>query len=143
MLGNDDPKELRSLLDEAPWGVHDEGQVVMLDDDHEMISLGYSNITPWHSHREMTEDQLAAAIGEMAAKLQAPERSIVNVHVPPYGIGLDEAPMLDDTETRDVLRAMRETVPLSRTMGERFEALRSWARTRARPASAAGRRVSV
>jgi len=99
MLGNDDPKELRSLLDEAPWGVHDEGQVVMLDDDHEMISLGYSNITPWHSHREMTEEQLAAAIGEMAAKLHAPERSIINVHVPPYGIGLDEAPMLDENLT--------------------------------------------
>jgi uncharacterized protein len=95
MLGNDDPAELRSLLDEAPWGVQDEGQVVMLDDDHEMISLGYSNITPWRSHREMTEEQLAAAIGEMASKLRAPERAIMNVHVPPYGIGLDEAPMLD------------------------------------------------
>ncbi len=95
MLGNDDPAELRSLLDGAPWGVHDEGQVVMIDDDHEMISLGYSNITPWHSHREMTEDGLAAAIGDMAARLRAPERAIVNVHVPPYGSGLDEAPVLD------------------------------------------------
>jgi uncharacterized protein len=95
MLGNDDPAELRSLLDGAPWGVHAEGRVVMIDDDHEMISLGYSNITPWHSHREMTEDGLAAAIGDMAVKLQAPERAIVNVHVPPFGSGLDEAPVLD------------------------------------------------
>jgi Icc-related predicted phosphoesterase len=99
MLGNDDPAELRSLLDEAPWGVHDEGKVVMLDDDHEMISLGYSNITPWHSHREMTEAGLAAAIGDMAAQLRAPERSIVNVHVPPFGSGLDEAPVLDENLT--------------------------------------------
>jgi Icc-related predicted phosphoesterase len=95
MLGNDDPAELRSLLDEAPWGVHDEGRVVMLDDDHEMISLGFSNITPWHSHREMTEEGLAAAIADMAGQLKAPERAIFNIHVPPYGIGLDEAPMLD------------------------------------------------
>lgn len=95
MLGNDDPAELRSLLDEAPWGVHDEGRVVMLDDDHEMISLGFSNITPWHSHREMTEEGLATAIADMAGQLKAPERAILNVHVPPYGIGLDEAPMLD------------------------------------------------
>jgi Icc-related predicted phosphoesterase len=95
MLGNDDPVELRSLLDAAPWGVHDEGKVVLLDDDHEMISWGYSNITPWHTHREMTEDQLASALGDLAALLQAPERAIVNVHVPPYGSGLDEAPMLD------------------------------------------------
>ena len=95
MLGNDDPIELRTLLDEAPWGVHGEGRVVMLDDDHEMISLGYSNVTPWHSHREMTEDQLATAIDEMAGRLGSPERAIMNVHVPPFGSGLDDAPVLD------------------------------------------------
>jgi Icc-related predicted phosphoesterase len=99
ILGNDDPAELRELLDQAPWGVHDEGRVVMLDDDHEMISWGYSNITPWNSHREMTEDQLSNAIGEMAAGLRAPERAIVNIHVPPFGIGLDEAPVLDSNLT--------------------------------------------
>lgn len=95
MLGNDDPIELRTLLDEAPWGTHDEGRVVMIDEDHEMISWGYSNITPWHTHREMTEEQLTAALGGLASQLAAPERAIVNVHVPPYGSGLDEAPMLD------------------------------------------------
>lgn len=95
MLGNDDPIELRTLLDQASWGVHDEGRVVMLDDDHEMISWGYSNITPWKSHREQTEEQLSAAIRGMASQLRAPERAIVNVHVPPYGSGLDEAPVLD------------------------------------------------
>lgn len=95
MLGNDDPIELRTLLDSAPWGVHDEGRVVMLDDDHEMISWGYANITPWNSHREQTEDQLAASIREMAGQLRAPELAVFNLHVPPYGSGLDEAPVLD------------------------------------------------
>ena len=95
MLGNDDPAELRTLLDGAPWGVHDEGKVVYLDDDHEMISWGFSNITPWHSHREMTEEQLAATLGELGAQLRRPDQAIVNVHVPPYGSGLDEAPVLD------------------------------------------------
>jgi SpoVK/Ycf46/Vps4 family AAA+-type ATPase len=50
-------------------------------------------------------------------------------------------------ETHDVLRALRETVPLSRTMGEQADALRAWAQGRARPASSAptvaGRRVAV
>ncbi len=96
MLGNDDPIELRTLLDGASWGVHDEGRIVMLDDDHEMISWGYSNITPWHSHREMTEEQLDAAIHGMAGQLRAPERAVFNFHVPPYGSGLDEAPVLDE-----------------------------------------------
>ena len=95
MLGNDDPISLRPLLDAAPWGTHAEGRVVMLDEGHEMISWGYSNITPWHSHREQTEEQLAAALREMAGQLRDPERAIVNVHVPPYGTQLDEAPVLD------------------------------------------------
>jgi uncharacterized protein len=99
MLGNDDPAELKTLLDDAPWGVHDEGRVVMLDDDHEMVSWGFSNITPWHSHREMTEDQLATTYRELAARLAAPDRAIFNFHVPPFGSGLDEAPLLDENLT--------------------------------------------
>jgi uncharacterized protein len=95
MLGNDDPIELRTLLDDASWGVHAEGRIVMLDDDHEMISWGYSNITPWLSHREMTEEQLTAAYYGMAGQLRAPEKAVFNFHVPPYGSGLDEAPVLD------------------------------------------------
>ena len=114
MLGNDDPVELRPLLDRAPWGTHAEGRVVALDDDHEMISWGYSNLTPWHSHREQTEEQLDAALRGMASQLQDPARAIVNVHVPPYGTGLDEAPMLD------------ENLTVQSTLGQvRFEAVGS------------------
>jgi Icc-related predicted phosphoesterase len=96
MLGNDDPVELRELLDTAPWGTHDEGKVVHVDDDHEMISWGYSNITPWHSHREQSEDMLRQSLARIAEPLEHPERAIVNVHVPPYGTQLDDAPVLDE-----------------------------------------------
>ena len=92
MLGNDDPVELAELLDRAPWGTHDEGKVVWLDDEHEMISWGYSNITPWHSHREQTEEQLTAEYEVLAGQLQRPERAVFNVHVPPFGTQLDDAP---------------------------------------------------
>lgn len=40
-----------------------------------------------------------------------------------------------DFETRHVVQALEETVPLSRTMRDRIETLRSWAKYRARPAS--------
>jgi Icc-related predicted phosphoesterase len=103
MLGNDDPVSLRALLDGAPWGVHDEGTVVQLDDDHEMISWGFSNVTPWHSHREQTEEQLAASLGTMVSKLRDPSRSIVNIHVPPFGSGLDDAPVLSDLQVQTSL----------------------------------------
>jgi uncharacterized protein len=95
MLGNDDPDFLREILDAAPWGVHTEGQVVMLDDRHEMISWGYSNITPWNSHREQTEEQLTATLAQLASGLKDPEQAVLNVHVPPYGTQLDDAPVLD------------------------------------------------
>jgi Icc-related predicted phosphoesterase len=96
MLGNDDPPELARLLDQAPWGTHAEGKVVHLDDDHEMISWGYANTTPWHTYREQDEQQLAAAYEAMARKLDRPERAVFNLHPPPYHTQLDDAPALDD-----------------------------------------------
>jgi uncharacterized protein len=96
MLGNDDPPPLARLLDSAPWGEHDEGKIVWLDDDHEMISWGFSNRTPWNSYREQDEPGMAASLAKMAAGLAHPERAIVNVHVPPFDTQLDEAPVLDE-----------------------------------------------
>ncbi|HPO14315.1 MAG TPA: AAA family ATPase [Candidatus Hydrogenedentes bacterium] len=40
-----------------------------------------------------------------------------------------------ELETRDILKSLSETVPLSRTMREQIEELRTWARHRARPVS--------
>ena len=96
MLGNDDPAELGEMLDHAPWGVHAEGKVVSLDDEHEMISWGYANPTPWHTYREQDEQQLSAAYAGLADQLDRPERAVFNLHPPPYGTQLDEAPALDD-----------------------------------------------
>jgi uncharacterized protein len=95
MLGNDDPAELRDLLDAAPWGTQDEGRILWLDDEHEMISWGYSNITPWHTYREQSEEELATSIEAIAKELTRPERAVFNLHVPPYGTQLDDAPLLD------------------------------------------------
>ena len=72
MLGNDDPPELAEMLDRAPWGVHAEGKVVQLDDEHEMISWGYANTTPWHTYREQDEQQLAAAYAAWRTNSNAP-----------------------------------------------------------------------
>jgi Icc-related predicted phosphoesterase len=95
MLGNDDPPELAEMLDQAPWGVHAEGKVVHLDDEHEMISWGYANTTPWHTYREQNEQELAAAYAAMADKIEHPERAVFNLHPPPFDTQLDDAPALD------------------------------------------------
>lgn len=95
MLGNDDPPELAPLLDEAPWGTHCEGRDVLVG-GHEMISWGYANTTPWHTFREMTDDELRAVYERLAGELGDAEHAIFNLHPPPYGTGLDQAPMLDE-----------------------------------------------
>jgi Icc-related predicted phosphoesterase len=99
MLGNDDPIELRSVLEEAPWATHAEGKVLPLGDEHELISWGYSNLTPFKSHREQPEPALAASLEEMIVRLREPARAVFNFHVPPIASGLDDAPVLDETLT--------------------------------------------
>ncbi len=46
-----------------------------------------------------------------------------------------------EVETEDVVRAIRDTVPLARTMDERIKKLKEWARDRTRPATHDTRRV--
>ncbi len=95
MLGNDDPPELTAMLDAAPWGTHCEGRDVLVG-GHEMISWGYANTTPWHTYREMTEEDLRLEFAVLAGELREPEHSIFNLHPPPFDTGLDEAPVLDE-----------------------------------------------
>ena len=64
MLGNDDPPSLVEPLKNAPWGEHAEGRVLQLDDDHQLVSWGWSNPTPWDSFREMSEDDLTGRVTE-------------------------------------------------------------------------------
>jgi uncharacterized protein len=95
MLGNDDPPELAAMLDAAPWGTHCEGRDVLVG-EHEMISWGYANTTPWHTYREMTDEDLRSELTVLAGELRDPEHAIFNLHPPPFDTGLDEAPVLDE-----------------------------------------------
>ena len=56
-----------------------------------MISCSYANPTPWNSPRELDEDDLYERIKRLADQVEAPERAIFNLHVPPYDSGLDTA----------------------------------------------------
>jgi uncharacterized protein len=72
-----------------------EGRRVRLDEEHEMITTGYSNITPWRSPRELAEPDLAARIRAMFDEVEDPEHLIAVLHPPPYGTELDQAPLID------------------------------------------------
>jgi Icc-related predicted phosphoesterase len=94
--GNDDMFELDEVIKESKHVELVEGKVVHLDEHHEMISTGWSNPTPWDTHREEDEESLQRRIEAMIAKLQDVKNSVFNLHAPPLGSGLDEAPELTE-----------------------------------------------
>jgi hypothetical protein len=93
--GNDDKFEVDALLTDSDEVVNPEGRVIDLDGQHEMITLGYANPTPWHSPREVEEEKLGEMIEGMAAKVSRPANAIFNLHVPPINTDLDKAPAVD------------------------------------------------
>ncbi len=105
--GNDDMFALDDMIRASKHVLLSEGEVVQLDQHHEMVSSGWSNITPWHTYREEEEDQLRARYNAMLVKLKDPANAVFNIHVPPYGSTLDEAPELTaDMKPKDAGRSL-------------------------------------
>jgi len=94
--GNDDIWEIDDIIERSPCVSFAEGKVLDLD-GFPLISMGWTNPTPWDTFREAPEPELAAKIEAVAGQVPDMERAIFNFHAPPYGTGLDEAPALDDT----------------------------------------------
>lgn len=101
--GNDDPLFVDDLLGSSPIVVNPDGRLAELPGGFPMISVGYSNRTPWDSPRELDEKDLAALIDSEVAKLADPSRAIFNLHVPPKDTPIDQAVALD-SEFRPVMR---------------------------------------
>ena len=92
--GNDDIFEIDPILEASPCVTFAEGKVLDLD-GWSMVSMGWTNPTPWNTHREAPEEELAAKIDAVAGQIPDLSRTIFNFHAPPFGTGLDEAPALD------------------------------------------------
>jgi uncharacterized protein len=61
----------------------------------EMLSVGYSNPTPWNCPRDISEAELKLKIQDLAKQVQRPQRAVFNIHVPPFDTDIDKAPKLD------------------------------------------------
>ena len=59
--GNDDMFEIDAVIAASKRVAAVEGKVIQLDEHHEMANSGWSNPTPWHTHREEPEEALLAA----------------------------------------------------------------------------------
>jgi Icc-related predicted phosphoesterase len=97
MTGNDDPHELKQILRSSPALTETEDRLLDLGEGITMISCGWSNPTPWHTPREMDDDNLERRIEKTAAEVSNPERAIFNLHVPPARTAIDLAPALDES----------------------------------------------
>jgi hypothetical protein len=93
--GNDDIFEIDPILEASPAVTFAEGRAIDLGAGYTMVSMGYTNPTPWDTHREAPEEELAMRIDAAVAHVPDMNRAIFNFHAPPYGTGLDEAPELD------------------------------------------------
>jgi Icc-related predicted phosphoesterase len=92
--GNDDMFEIDEVIQTARCVSLAEGKVIQLDEGHEMASSGWSNPTPWDTHREEPEDKLLDRIEAVVSQVRDPSNAVFSLHPPPYASGLDDAPEL-------------------------------------------------
>jgi Icc-related predicted phosphoesterase len=92
---NDDMFEIDDLLTHARVvETGDEDHPIQLG-DFTMVSMGWTNPTPWNTFREAEEPELAERIDTALSAATDPETTICNFHAPPYGSKLDNAPALN------------------------------------------------
>jgi hypothetical protein len=93
--GNDDRFPVDDLVNSHKHVINGEGTVIEIDDQHEMVSCGWVNPSPWKTAREEEEEKLEERLEKYISKLKDVENAIFNFHAPPYQTKLDEAPLLD------------------------------------------------
>ncbi|MEM1984454.1 MAG: metallophosphoesterase [Candidatus Korarchaeum sp.] len=106
--GNDDPFEVEEVLNSSDFVINAGMKRVWVDDHHEMITLPYSNPTPWRTPREVPEERLEDLIEGLVKQVENMENAIFNFHVPPYDSGLDLAPKL----SKDLTPSVSEMIPV-------------------------------
>ncbi len=91
---NDDMFEIDPVIEAAQHVELGEARTIDLE-GLSLVSTGWTNPTPWNTFREMPEPELRVRIDEIVAAVPDPQRAIFNIHVPPFGSNLDNAPKLD------------------------------------------------
>jgi len=95
MPGNDDRFVIDEALAESSLVVNPDGRVVEIKGGLKLVSLGASNPTPWHTPRELPEEEIYKRLSKLVEEAGDPSSTLLNVHVPPHGTILDLAPLLD------------------------------------------------
>jgi uncharacterized protein len=128
MPGNDDPPGIEDAIERVRRVEACDERIVEFG-GYQMISLGYSNRTPFHSPRELDEDELYRRVERLAAELDTAGHAIFNLHVPPYDSSLDTAAELDRNLEVVTIGAEPKLIPVGSTavreLIERYQPLLS------------------
>jgi Icc-related predicted phosphoesterase len=103
--GNDDPWSIDEVLASGTKVEACDEQVCRVG-PHEMVSFGFANRTPWHTPRELDEEEIYSRLKVLTDQLEKPESAIFNIHVPPRDSSLDTAFEVDE-ELRYVTKGGR------------------------------------
>jgi Icc-related predicted phosphoesterase len=93
--GNDDAQETVDLIKDTEHVRNPDNKVARIGEVLEMASLGWSNVTPWKTPRECTEEELSERIADLTSEITDMDNAVFNFHAPPKDSGLDAAPELD------------------------------------------------
>jgi Icc-related predicted phosphoesterase len=94
--GNDDTSDIDEILATSKLMTVGEGNVIDLPDGYQLVSSGWTNLTPWDTPREEDEPALKERIMSVVKQATvSPERLVLGLHAPPYDTQLDVAPKID------------------------------------------------
>jgi len=114
MPGNDDPPGVDDAIEQAVRVEACDERIVEFG-GYTMISLGYSNRTPFDSPRELEESELFDRVERLADQVEDHSRSIFNLHVPPYDSTLDTAAELDGNLAVVMVGSEPKLIPVGST----------------------------
>lgn len=94
--GNDDTDDIDEILATSRTITVGEGNVIDMAEGYQLVSSGWTNLTPWDTPREEDEPALKKRILSVVAQATAaPDRLVLGLHAPPYDTQLDVAPEID------------------------------------------------
>lgn len=116
MPGNDDDYVIDSVIKSygnagVVWAL--DGPVDVLG--FQVMSFAHVNPTPWDTPREAPEEKLAEMLEVEMGKLDPKLPTIFNIHAPPHGTSLDQAPKLRKDLTPEVGPSGIEMIPVGST----------------------------
>jgi Icc-related predicted phosphoesterase len=93
--GNDDLESVDRILEDSAAFTMVHERVVDLFEDYQVAGIGFSNMSPWHAPRDLTEAVLAASIERTVAGIRDYSKAIFMFHCPPRDTALDECMAID------------------------------------------------